>query len=303
MVRTGSVTAAAEELVVTQPSVSAAVSALSNELGVEVTEREGRSIKPSTAGEAFAPYAAEVLGLLDQGAQAAREAAGASARVLRIAAVTTAAEYIVPTLMRAFSDLHPEIVLTVDVGNREHVFRRVLGHESDVAIGGRPPPDGRLVGEAFLDNPIALIAAPDDPLADGHQVDVHDLEQRAWLLREPGSGTRTMTEDFLAAHDLHPEALTLGSNGAIKHAARAGLGISLQARAAADLELALGSLATISLKETLPSRRWYALRATTGTLRAPVEAFLQFLATDNARLAVERGQVTAVRVPPSPTAS
>ena len=72
VLETGSVTAAAEELYVTQPSVSAAVSALSKELGVELTNRMGRTVEPSAAGEAFAPYAADVIGLLDQGARAAR---------------------------------------------------------------------------------------------------------------------------------------------------------------------------------------------------------------------------------------
>ncbi len=298
VLRTGSVTAAAEELVVTQPSVSAAVSALSQELGVDLTERDGRSIRPSPAGAAFAPYAADVMGLLGEGTAAALEAAGESARALRIAAVTTAAEYLVPTLMRAFSRRHPELVLTVEVGNREHVFQSVTSREADVAIGGRPPPDGRLVGDAFLENPVALISAPGDPLAARHCVGIGELGRRAWLLREEGSGTRTMTKDFLAAHDLQPDVLTLGSNGAIKHAARAGLGVSLQSRAAAELELALGSLATISLSEPLPDRHWYALRPATGPVRSPVAAFLEFVATEEARLAIERGQVTAVPVAP-----
>ena len=77
VVRRGSVTAAAEELVVTQPSVSAAVSALERELGVRLTERAGRTVRPTAAGNAYAPYAADVLGLLDQGGRAAgREGVG-----------------------------------------------------------------------------------------------------------------------------------------------------------------------------------------------------------------------------------
>src|SRR4051812_30293450 len=75
VVRRGSVTAAAEELVVTQPSVSAAVAALERELGVALTERAGRTLRPTPAGAAYAPYAADVPGLLEQGARAAREAA------------------------------------------------------------------------------------------------------------------------------------------------------------------------------------------------------------------------------------
>jgi DNA-binding transcriptional LysR family regulator len=162
--REGSVSAAAEKLYVTQPSISAAVSALSRELGVELTQRVGRGIGLTPAGDAFRPYAADVLGLVEQGKQAAREAADSSMRSLRIVAVATAAEYVVPSLLRAFHRLHPEVNLTLEVANRASVFERVLEHEVDVAIAGRPPEDDRIAGVAFLKNELALIVSPDDAL-------------------------------------------------------------------------------------------------------------------------------------------
>jgi DNA-binding transcriptional LysR family regulator len=279
VVRTGSVTAAAEELVVSQPSVSAAVSALGRELGVELTERVGRNVRPSPAGKVFAAYAADVVGLLDQGARAAREAAQQAASELRIGAVTTAGEHIAPQLMQAFAALHPEITLTVDVGNRERVFERLRTHRSDVAIGGRPPDDG-VIGERFLDNPIVLVTAPDDPLAARRRVPVEELGSRPWLLREEGSGTRSMTEEFLAGHDLHPPTRTLGSNGAIKQAARVGLGVSLQSSLATRLEVEHGLLGTIDVDVPLPRRQWYVIRPAHGPLRPAVEQFLAFVKSD-----------------------
>src|SRR5918911_5192851 len=289
--RTGSVTAAADELIVTQPSVSAAVTALSREVGVGLTERVGRSIRPSPAGEAFAPYAADVIGLLEQGARAAREAAEAAGRELRIGAVTTAGEHIVPPLIEAFSASHPEIALSVDVGNRQRVFERVRSHRTDVAIGGRPPSEG-VVGEPFLDNPIVIITAPDDPLAGKRSVPIEELGDRPWLFREEGSGTRMMTEEFLAAHELRPRILTLGSNGAIKQAARAGLGVSLQSRLATHLEVELGLLGTIHLDVPLPRRHWYVIRPAPGPVRPAVEQFLGFVRSGEAEVAVERGLTT-----------
>ena len=291
VVETGSVTAAAEELYVTQPSVSAAVSALSKEVGADLTVRFGRSVEPSAAGKAFAPYAANVIGLLDQGGRAAREAAGVAERELRIAAVTTAAEHIVPQLVQEFSARHPELALTLDVGNRQRVFREVAGHRVDAAVGGRPPADGQLSGEPFLDNPILLITAPGDPLARRRSVPVEELGTRPWLLREPGSGTRAMTEEFLARHELQPRMLTMGSNGAIKQAARSGLGVSLQSRAATALELKNGLLGTISLREPLPNRQWFVLWPSTGPLREPVRQFLEFVTSPAAKRLVERSWV------------
>jgi LysR family transcriptional regulator, low CO2-responsive transcriptional regulator len=300
VVRTGSVTAAAEELVVSQPSVSAAVSALTRELGVALTERVGRSVRPSPAGKVFAAYAADVIGLLDQGGRAAREAADSATSELRIGAVTTAGEHIAPQLMQTFAARHPEVALSVDVGNRERVFERLRTHRSDVAIGGRPPDEG-IVGERFIDNPIVVIAAPDDPLAKARRVRVEQLGSRPWLLREEGSGTRSMTEEFLAAHDLRPPIRTLGSNGAIKQAARAGLGVSLQSRLATHLEVELGLLATINIDVPLPRRQWYVIRPAHGPLRPAVERFLSFVRSDEAKAAVERGLTTrGARAPRDP---
>jgi DNA-binding transcriptional LysR family regulator len=281
--RGGSVTAAADELVVTQPSVSAAVAALSRELGTPVTEREGRGIRPTPAGTAFAPFAADVIGLLEEGRRAAREAAHLADRRLRLAAVTTAAESFVPPLMRAFSQSNESIGLTLAVGNREQVLDLVLDHRADVAIGGRPPRDPRVQATPILANDFVLITAPEDEHANGMTVDAAEFERRVWLMREPGSGTRIVNEEFLAAAGLEPQTLTLGSNGAIKQAARANLGIAFISRAAVALELDNGLLAALPVRHRPASRRWYAMCSTVGPRRAAVENFMTFAASQAAR--------------------
>jgi DNA-binding transcriptional LysR family regulator len=274
--REGSVSGAAEKLFVTQPSISAAVSSLSRELEVELTERVGRGIGLTAAGEAFRPYAADVLGLIEQGKQAAREAADFSMRSLRLVAVATAAEYVVPSLLRAFHRLYPEVNLSLEVANRASVFERVLEHEADVAIAGRPPEDERIAGVAFLKNELALIVSPEDELAGSRTVRPELLADRVWLMREPGSGTRQLVAEFLADHNLRPQTLTLGSNGAIKEAVRLGLGVSLQSRVAVEHELQAGTLADVSVRGGLQQRQWYALHSATVPPRPAVAQFLQF---------------------------
>lgn len=286
VVRRGSVTAAAEELVVTQPSVSAAVSALERELGVRLTERSGRTVRPTPAGRAYAPYAADVLGLLEQGGRAAREAEEARPATLRISAVTTAGEYLVPQLIQAFRERRPDLEISLDVGNRELVFQRVLDHRVDVAVTGRIPDDERLEGVDFAHNEFVLVTSAGDPLAKRRWVAVEELAARPWLLREQGSGTRTLCEEFLASRGIEPTILTLGSNGAIKQAARAGLGIALQSRAAVELELKLGLLDTITPRGGLPERRWHVVRSAVGPVREDVEAFMAFCGSPAAKHAL-----------------
>jgi LysR family transcriptional regulator, low CO2-responsive transcriptional regulator len=274
--RTGSVTAAADQLIVTQPSVSAAISALGDELGCDLFERVGRGIRPTPAGEAFAPYAADVIGLLDQGRQRAREAAQVNAARLRIAAVTTAAESFVPPLLRSFVAAHPEVDVTLDVGNRADVLGRVLDHTADVAVSGRPPSDDRLFAEPLSDNEIVCITTPDDPALGGRALRAEDLADRPWLLRETGSGTRALNEQFLSERGMEPATLTLGSNGAIKQAVRAGLGVSLVSRAAVQDELSAGLLGELRLADGPDTWPWFLLRSAVGPVRPAVAGFIAF---------------------------
>ncbi|MGH2914789.1 MAG: LysR substrate-binding domain-containing protein [Solirubrobacteraceae bacterium] len=277
VVRGGSVTAAADQLVVTQPSVSAAIGALGRELGCELFERAGRGIQLSEAGRAFVPYAEDVVGLLSGGRQAAQEGARLSAARLRIAAVTTAAESFVPILMRAFAQRHPDVEQTLAVGNHREVLERVLAHDDDVAICGQPPTGARLHARPLMDNEIVCVTAPDDPAAAGPPVQTAALSGRTWLLREEGSGTRALNERFLRRHGLEPTTLVLGSNGAIKQAARERLGISLLSRAAVATELKHGWLGEIALRDGPDARRWFVVRSAVGPVRAPVERFEAFV--------------------------
>jgi LysR family transcriptional regulator, low CO2-responsive transcriptional regulator len=287
VVRHGSVTAAADELVVTQPSVSAAVAALERELGIELTERAGRNVKPTPAGETYARYAADVLGLLQEGSEVAGQVAQGAGRRLQITAVTTAGEHLLPALIRAFGEQHPGEV-SVHVGNRQEVFRRLEAREADVAISGRAPEGRSFEGVPFLDNEFVLITAPGDPLAARPWVAVDELATTPWLMREQGSGTRRLCEFYLDSHQLQPPLLTLGSNGAIKNAARMGLGIAIQSREAVELELDLGLLETIRPRGELPKRSWYVVKSTVGPSSERVEAFIEYVRSSAARTALAR---------------
>jgi len=276
VVRGGSITAAADALVVTQPSVSAALAALNREIGEELLERSGRSVRLSAAGQAFAPYAADVIGLLAEGRDAAREAAAGAEGRLRIIAVTTAAESFVPPLMKAFAERRRDLELMLEVGNSAAVLEAVLDHRADVAITGQPPTEGRLEAVPLMDNEIVLVTSPEDPLAHSEPLAAQRLGDLTWLLREETSGTRALNERFIAAAGFEPRTLTLGSNGAIKQAARAGLGVSLISRATVEIELESGWLGMIPLAQPPATRRWWVLRSAVGPVRPAVAEFMAF---------------------------
>lgn len=286
--KAGSIKGAAAELVVTQPSVSGAVAALEREIGVKLFERRGRGIAPTAAGIEFMPFASRVLALLEEGRTAAVEAADPQRRDLRVAAVTTAGEYLIPAVLRTFRRMHPRIDVRLEVGNREKVIHQVELRVADIGVGGSPPDGGELDGVPFMDNELVVIASPEDEFASRKGVSFAELEGATWLLREPGSGTRIFAQNLLAGKGIRPPTMTIGSNGAIKQSVRAGLGVSLQSRQAVALELEMGLLREVDLAEELPMRRWYALVPTDTPRRPAVEDFIRFLRGREAREAIAK---------------
>lgn len=276
--RAGSVHAAAEHLFVSQPSVSAALAALARELDVQLVERHGRGVRLTEAGEAYLPYATQVLGLVDEGREAAHEAVRREGARVRVVAVNTAGEYLLPPLIQAFRGCAPRVEVLLEIGNRRTLLDRLVSHGADIGVGGRAP--GReITGEAFLENELIVVGrtVPDD------------LGQAVWLLREEGSGTRAATERFLAERGLEPaELLTLGSNGAVKQALAIGLGVTLISAHAVSRELGAGSLVRIPAPGTPLVRPWYVLHLRGRPLRPAVESFRAFLLSPEAREAIEK---------------
>jgi DNA-binding transcriptional LysR family regulator len=288
VVRHGSIRAAAASLTVTEPSVSAGVASLQRELGVALVERQGRGIRVTPAGEEFAGYASQILGLYEKAARRAREKAGQAAE-LRLSAVTTAGESLMAPILKLFRQRQPGVELWMEVGNLQGVFDSLLSYQADLGIGGRPPDDGEIAGEPFLDNRLVVVGSPEHPLAQAGTFDASKLARETWLLREGGSGTRSNTEEFFLESGIdNPPFMTLGSNGAVKQAASAGLGVTLISTHAVAGELAAGTLARLDVGGTPLVRSWHVLYRSQSDHSPSAEAFLQLLRSQNAKQAVDR---------------
>ena len=208
VVRRGSVTAAAEELVVTQPSVSAAVSALERELGVTLTERAGRTLRPTAAGAAYARYASRRARPARARARAPRARRPATSRTRCASARSRRrANTSSPQLIQAFRERRPELEISLDVGNRERgvpAAARPQGGRGD----HRPHPGRRAARRARLRRQRVRAdhragrPAGQAPLGGGRGAG----RRGPGSLREPGSGTRTLCEEWLAGRGHRADA-------------------------------------------------------------------------------------------------
>jgi len=267
----GSVRAAAEDLVVTQAAVSASIAALQKSLGVALVTPDGRGLRLTDAGASYARYTRRILGLLDEAGRAAAAAADPERGELRIAAVTTAAEQIVPGILGGFRRRHPQTGVRLEAGNRDRVRSLLDRHQVDLVLTGRPEPAWDVAVHAVRAHELVVVAAPElsaaartgegAGAAAGAETDrlLPWLARQTWLLREPGSGTRASTDALLADLDISPLTLMVASNVAIRESAQVGLGVTLLSRDAVAAELAEGKLAEILVPGTPLHRDWYLL--------------------------------------------
>lgn len=240
---TGSVRQAAQRLIVSQPAVSSVLAALQAELGVPLVERDGRGLRLTEAGAVLAGYGRRILGLWDEACLATMAKADPEHGRLRLAAVTTAGEHVVPSILATFRRAHPGVEVVLEVGNRSRVWELLTDGGADLGVGGRPPAGGALASLAATGNELVVISAPGEgPDRDVRQVTVAELATKTWLVREPGSGTASTADELLAELGLNPPRLTLGSNGAIRESVMVGLGIALVSRAAVAREIGEGLL-------------------------------------------------------------
>lgn len=250
---TGSVRAASARLVVTESAVSAAVAALTKDVGVPLVEPHGRGVRLTRPGETFASYARTILGLHDEATAAARGDVDPEHGRIRVAAVTTAAEQVLPGVLASFRQRHPSVDLQLAVGPNERVWSLMSSHEADLAVAGRPSQGADDLSVCALrGNELVVVATPD--VADGL-----DTASTTWLLREAGSGTRTACEALLSRLDVDPQRLTLGSNGAVVAGAVAGLGVTLVSRAAVAQLIDEGRLVRVPIPGTPLRRPWHAV--------------------------------------------
>ncbi|KFC08962.1 LysR family transcriptional regulator [Trabulsiella guamensis ATCC 49490] len=243
VLKSGSTTQASQMLALSQSAVSAALTDLEGQLGVQLFDRVGKRLVVNEHGRLLYPRALALLEQATEIEQLFREDNGA----IRVAASSTIGNYILPEVIARYRRAFPDLPLELSVGNSQDVINAVADFRVDIGLIEGPCHAAEIVAEPWLEDELVVFAAPDSPLLEG-KVTLARLASAPWILREKGSGTRELV-DYLLLSQL-PEfhlGMELGNSEAIKHAVRHGLGISCLSRRVIAEQLDNGSLKELSV--------------------------------------------------------
>ncbi|GLR67198.1 LysR family transcriptional regulator [Acidocella aquatica] len=256
------VTRAAAALGLGQSAVSAAIAALEARHGTKLFHRIGRGIALTEAGEQFLGAARAVLAQADAAQALLEDLAGATRGRLHVQASHTIASYWLPRHLVAFRRAYPGIEIELTVGNTTQVARAVLEGIAEMGLVEGNVEAPSLLSRQVARDSMVLVVGPDHPWASVEKLEPAQLTQSEWVLREPGSGTRSEFEHALAGFGLNISnlrvALELPSNEAVRGAVEAGLGATALSASVAAPSLEAGLLRQVNL--LLPERAFHLLR-------------------------------------------
>jgi DNA-binding transcriptional LysR family regulator len=242
---------AAEQLCLTQPAVTLQIKALEQYLGVPLFDRSGARISLTPAGTMLLKYARKIERLETAALAGVSHFAGRERGDLRIGASLTIAQYILPHLLGAFQQQHPQVRLYVTTCNTEQVLESLVAREVSLGFIEGPPLRRDVRTEIFLEDEIVLIAPPAHEWSERGFVEPEDLKQERLLMRERGSGTRRVVEMALQKRGVKAKHLNLAtefdSTEGIITAVEAGLGIGFASLWSINKELQVGSLRVVPI--------------------------------------------------------
>ena len=256
------VTKAAEQLKLTQSAASAAVSALEQRHGTALFHRVGRRIQLTDAGKIFLVEAKAVIARATAAEVVLEELAAMRRGTLIVQASQTIATYWLPKRLIRFRQLYPDIQIRVGIGNTAQVAKAVLDGAVELGFVEGEIDETALTCETVATDHLVLVVGAQHPWADRDSVDPKELTETLWVLREPGSGTRSTFEMSLArlginANDLDV-AIELPSNECVRMAVEAGIGATVISELVVSECIGRGTLHKILLN--LPARPFQAVR-------------------------------------------
>lgn len=274
--RLGSLTRAAEEVHIAQPTASVQIKKLAATIGLPLFEQVGRRVYLTDAGQRLYAGCQDLFRAFASIEEALNDLRAVESGCLRLAASSTG-KYLAPRLLGAFLQRYPGIDAQLEIFNRKALVDRLAGNQDDLYLFAAPLAREDVVTQALLPNPLVVFARDDHPLAGARRIALARLAAEPFLMREPGSGTRLLATQLFQRHGLAPKVrMELSTDEAIKEAILAGLGVAILSRFTLGVEPEPRGLACLDVEGFPLDNHWHLAYPVGKQLSPTARAFMDF---------------------------
>jgi len=274
--RHANLTRAAEELSLTQPTVSMQIKQVTKAIGLPLYELIGKRFYLTEAGEEVFKTCEAIFEQLNRLEENLAELKGLQQGKLRLAAAMTA-KYFFPTLLYPFCQQYPSVQVALELATPDEVLARLDQNLDDFYIVNRLPERQNIQVQPLLCSPLVVVAAANHPLVGQPQISLQRISAEEFVLREPGAAPRDAAEQLFREHHLSIRAkLELGSNEAIKQVVRDGLGLGILSLHSLTSE-STDALAILDVEGFPLHQQWYVITHADKQLAAPARTFLNYV--------------------------
>lgn len=269
---------AARILHMTQPAVSQYIQALEDNIGSRLLERTNKYVRLNKAGEIVYDHAKEILGLYTRMQSLVDDLTHKASGELSIGASYTFGEYVLPHLIAQMQDRYPLIRPKIVIDNTNRIERLVMSHQLDVGIiEGEEKLDGLEI-KPFADDALFIVASVNHWSTKKNKIELVDLCNETWIVRERGSGTRDAVDKMFEDMSFFPENLVeFGSTQIIKETVEAGLGVTLLSDWTIKKELELETLKILKIQGFPVTRKFSLVTQSTPFQTKALEVFIEIL--------------------------
>lgn len=286
VVEEGSFTRAAQALNMTQPSVTKQIGSLEDHLSIQLFTRQGKQVHLTPAGDLVYEYARQIhhlVGRCEAGVQELRSPGGGH---VTIGCVHTIGMFTLPDLLAEYARTHPRVKINVKTGNNSETVSMLLHGEVDLGITTTPQVHERLESRTLFEDPLLVVTSPEYAAHLPERLSLADLARQPMIAYVKGARFRMTTDLMLEQVGITPNVIMeFDNHEAIKTMARLGFGVALEPASAVAVDLAAGTLVTLSVPELPDSSRSTSLILRRDEMRpAAVEAFIRLLESRFARI-------------------
>jgi DNA-binding transcriptional LysR family regulator len=273
---------AADDLFLTQPTVSGHILSLEQSLSLRLFDRTSREARLTKAGEVFLEYALKILSFRKELLNALSEFSRGIRGELSLGASTIPGEYLLPKLMGDFKKEHPHFIISLKIADTKEIIQYILQDNVEFGIIGAKLNYPSLHYEKFEVDEIIVVAPSDHPLTRKKRVNLEELLREPWIIREEGSGTQMAVEKAIrkkgkSLKQFHV-AIEMGSTSSVKEGVKARLGLAFISGKATEEEIRQGFLSRIDVEGIEPIFRQIYIVSHRGRTLSPIGMeFLRFL--------------------------